>query len=659
VLHINRYPVWPDGRCKKQSGFGPLSGTLIEKYDARACFDPMTLTSVGAENPWGVPYMLWTSLDGDTPTINPAGMTLAATGAGVVPGAPTPYQYPSGVDATTERYDGVDYRRDTTHPPSWLITDDLVILVKYKTYDDYGTARKVLLTNQPSIYTNGFSIYHINAPGNTFFRFYYLPLAHQAAVPMGNSWRRTHNFAVCILDRSAENLYGWLNGTPGGPYHDAVLNNATYVGTGFAVGAFTDGTYPAGAGTGVEWFAIYAGADLYEFWTADSSRLINRITWESLGLRETLTNSKYWAYSHPDGTIQPPADAGDGGTSYKDHNGRWWLATHDAPAAGNPNGALMVGYAHNVACSGTYNINPTVTTGWTVSGGVFSVVNDAAALLAAKAEVWGPAVFSFANTSGVSQTAYCGASPAVVPCHFHLLARYTVGGAGDAEIGWRDVSAGTFTAVGTISDNYDLNEFYSQTPPDSDCRFCIRVPDQCTLLFIAQSLNGYSVADTVGRNKYPVPYTALGAYMATMGRRGRDFCTTEHTPAAASDSITVHVAPLGWSGTECADDNSILQCVTTAGDILHAEKAAAGWATSDGTTQIQTVAPDVPTNGVYVDVWTAWKGALQYVQQGLLGVAVTGAYDGDKGTAGPLVLQIPTEGSGDCLVKYIEIRDVS
>lgn len=656
MLHINRYPVWPSGRRKKLAGLGPLSGTLIEKYDARACFDPMTLTSVGAENPWGVPYLLWTSLDGEIPTIDPAGMTLAASGAGVVSGMPAPYQYPSGVDVTEERYDGVDYRRDSTHPMSWLITDDIAILLKFKACDAYSTTRGVLLSNQANANVNGWSIQTTTTTASLVWRIYLSGVSHESPVSIGTSWRRTHNLGFCILDRSTTMQYGWLNGIASTPRLDGTTDNNSLVGTGLSIGAYIGGTAPAIAGMGVEWFAIYKGADLYEFFSADSERLIKRITYESLGLRETITNSKYWLYSHPSGT---PADAGAGGTSYKDHNGRWCLASFSAPAAGNPNGSVAVGYARNQATSNTNNIDPTVTTGWTVSGGVFSVVSDAAALLTAKAEVWGPNVFSFENTSGSSQTAYCGASPSVVSCHFHLLARYTVGGAGDAEIGWFDVSAGTFTAVGTISDNYDLTEFYRQTPPDSDCRFCIRVPDQCTLLFIAQSLNGYTVADTVGLNKYPVPYTALGAYMSTMGRRGSEIYATEHTPVPASGSITVNLAPLGWSGTECAVDNSLLQCVTTPGDILHAEKATAGWATSDGTTQIQTVAPSVPTDGVYVDVWTAWKAALQYVQQGLTGVAVTGAYDGNKGTVGNLAFQLPTEGSGDCALKYVEIRDVS
>jgi hypothetical protein len=319
---------------------------------------------------------------------------------------------------------------------------------------------------------------------------------------------------------------------------------------------------------------------------------------------------------------------------------------------------VVTGFAYNRAVDANVtNFDPVDTTGWTVSGGVFSVVSDAAALATALAEVWGDNVYSFANVTGSAQTVYCGASPAITPCHFHLLARYTVGGAGDAEVGWWDVSAGAFTAVGTINDDYDLTEFYSQTPPDSDCRFCIRVPDQCTLLFIAQSLNGYSVADLVGINKYPIPYTALGAYMFQY--RQREILTTEHTPAVASDSITANLAPLGWSGTEVGADNSALQCVTTPGDVLHAESVAAGWATSDGTTQIQTTAPSVPTNGVYVDVWTAWKAALQYVQQGLVGTAVTGAYDGNKGVVGALAFQVPARQSGDYALKYIEIRDVS
>ena len=96
--------------------------------------------------------------------------------------------------------------------------------------------------------------------------------------------------------------------------------------------------------------------------------------------------------------------------------------------------------------------------------------------------------------------------------------------------------------------------------------------------------------------------------------------------------------------------------MTTPGDLLHAESAAPGWATSDGTTQISAGSP---SNGVYVDVWTAWKAALQYVQQGLSGTATTSAYDGNKGTVGALTASPSLESGGDYIVKYIEIRDVS
>jgi hypothetical protein len=122
--------------------------------------------------------------------------------------------------------------------------------------------------------------------------------------------------------------------------------------------------------------------------------------------------------------------------------------------------------------------------------------------------------------------------------------------------------------------------------------------------------------------------------------------------------------PYKWSGVELGVDNSVLTQLTSAADLLHAESVAAGWAAGDGTTQIQTVAPYVPTAGIYVNVWSAWRSALpatQYLQQGIADVdvasRVTSAYDGSHPGVGPLVAT-PSTSAGSFSLKYIEVRQV-
>jgi hypothetical protein len=655
MLHINEYPVWPDGRYKKQSGFGPLSGTLIEEYDATACFDPNDLTVVG--NPWGVPNFLWiANNDTSGATIGPAGLNMAATGAGVVSGQPTPYQYTTGVDATAEEYDGVDYRADAAHPLVPLATDDFVCICKFRGCNDFTNASQVLC-GTADMTGNGWTFNKITNSGKLFVSINNSGLSHRMSSACGAYHRRTWNLAIFILDRAVTRGYGFLNGIQDGNLFDGVYASRAYGGNGFAMGAGVSGASKTNAGVQIEWWAWYYGAGLSAIWRAGSDRLIKRLSMEAVGVRETLTNSKYWFFQQ---AASSAAFVTAGINSYKDHNDRWTFYAL-APAAGNPNGCHMSGYSSNKAVStSVFNFDPPNTTGWTVSGGVFSVVSDAAALITAKAEVWGPNVYSFANATGSSQTVYAPNAAAQVTSHFYVLGSYTAGSG--AEMGWYDTAAATFTAVGTIAASYALTRVCDQTPASATCRYAIRVPDGATLLFIGHCLANFSsgtATDRVGRNQYPIPYNYGGSvYDNTNIYRCRDTLTTEYTISNTSGSFLTHVAPIGWGGTECATDNTLLVGATTAGDVIHAEKVAAGWATSDGTTQIQTAAPYVPVDGTYVYVWTAWKLALQYIQQGTAGVAVTGAYDGAKGAVGSLMEAPSGTQGGDYVVKKLQIRQV-
>ena len=643
MLHINKYPVWPDGTRKKQSGFGPLSGTLIEKYDAQYALNPADLVG-GAV--WGVPSFLWKDGDGTTPTIGPASTSLVEVGAGaLIPGRPMPYQYPNGVDATGEQYDGVNYRRDTVRRLSPTDTNDIVCAVKLRAPDPSGGAGTTDTFFSTATYnSSGDGIGMIQQNGAFRFFFQRRTVFSTRDVQVGDCFPRTPNIALAVVDRSARSMTGFINGVVGGT--DAALQAGSLIGTGIAIGAEVDGTIKARAYTRIEWIAVWFGDGIYDTWRADSDRLIKRLSMESLGLRETVTNSKYWFYSRSGG------DSGNnGGTSYIDHNGNWFFGSKYAPRAGNPNGCIVSPYQNNVimASGGQYNYDIVAGTlaFWSSTGGVLTRVDDSAALLAAKAETWGPYVFNYANTTGAPKAVFCAPKVANTPYTFYLLARYVSGA--NAQIGWYDTTTTTFTSVGTILDGYALTRVLTQTRPSADCYFAIQIPDGCELRFIGQGLNGSVSGYRI--DSYPTPYREPPWSTETL----RERLITEHTPVAGSGSYLVNLAPNCWSGTELSADNTVLPCVTTAGDILHAEKAAPGWATSDGTVQI---AAGAPVAGVYVNVWSAWKAALQYIQEGLVGVATTGAYDGTKGTAGALMVA-PSIYGGEYAVKYLEIRDVS
>lgn len=635
MRHINQYPAWPNGWRKKESGLGPLSGTLIEQYDARYALDPHDLVTPG--NPWGVPNFLWINDDGTGATIGPVGLNLAVTG-GVTAGQPFPYQYPNGVDATIEVYDGTGFRRDLVRRISPADSNDIVAVVKYK-YSNYVTAGTRFLFSNTQRGTGGFGL---RVTGGNFGSYQTdATWAERESVPaVGGCFPRTANVGGFIMNKDG-NTYAYANAVQG----PAVVTLAgSMVGDGIAIGNWTTAGGIVGAGAGIEWIAVWYADGLYETWIADSSRLMKRLHWEALGLRETLTNSKYWAYSQSGG-----GSGNVSGRSYVDHNGRWAFSSSQTPRAGNPNGCVVSPYTGNNTVGGgstVPNYDPYYGVGgWTATGGVFDTTTDTVALAAAKAEIWGPNVFRFTNATGSAQTVYRSTSPALNSvCDFMVIARYSAGA--NALIGWWDVSAASFTSVGTILGGYALTAVYRQTAAQADWRFAIQVPDGCTLLFI-----GHALLDDSGYTAYPPPYLSSPWDPEAQ----REILTTEHTPIAGTGSYLVNLAPLAWSGTACGVDNSVLPCVTTAGDILHAESAAPGWATSDGTVQI---AAGNPTAGVYVNVWSAWKAALQYIQQGLAGAATTGAYDGNKGVAGAMSFA-PTILGGDYAVKTIQVRNVA
>lgn len=638
MLHINRYPVWPDGARKKQSAssFGPLSGTLIEKYDARYVLDPTEL--MDASNPWGIPTLLWIDGDGTTPTASPNPLLSLATTGVVVPGKPMPHTYPSGVDATGEEYSGASWRRDNVNLVDPALADDVVVAVKYRmqqpllnsgslymacgTYGDSGAGAHPSKGWAIGKYTNHRLCFVFYAVGGNVF-----VLGPDTPFTPGSV-----NICIAVVNRDA-NMQAWLNGVAGAA---AATPGGSVAGNGFGIGDGLAGPWPytVGAGTRVEWLAAWYGADLWEAWTADSNRLIQLMSSESMGLRETVAvPRKLWVHSR----------TANIDVCSLDHSNRWWVSTPGAIRAGNSKGLVVENAAQNLTAGGahTVNVNPQVRLGWWTTGGVLALVDDSVALLAAKAEAWGANAMSFSNVTGVVQIAYAGSlGLAGAVRSFAILARYANGGG--ALLGVYDTGTATFTSLAPILDGYALTLAQDRTALSNDERYAISIPDQCELRFTGQTL---STNRRIG--------APISTYSATI-ERFADFATTEHVPADASDSILARVKPAGWSGAECAADVTILTQVTTPADILHAESAAAGWATGDGTTQIQTVAPNIPADSVSVDVWSAWQGALQYIQQGATG-QVSGLYGGAKGGAGPLQA---TSANGEYRLEWIEIRQI-
>jgi hypothetical protein len=295
----------------------------------------------------------------------------------------------------------------------------------------------------------------------------------------------------------------------------------------------------------------------------------------------------------------------------------------------------------------TNNFDPQSAAGYTVTGAaVLTAPSDTAALTTAKLWRTGTKAFKVVNATGVDQYVWAsnpggavGDMP-VAPACLSVYARYDAGAG--ARLGWWRVSTSAFTDVGAVSGNYARTILNNTTPPNADCRWCLKLPDGCTLYFTMSQAEEGLVSS--------LPILNIGSNTL---RRTFSIPITEYTPAAANVGLVLEAAPLGYSGNAMGSDNVMIDTVLGAAiGIMHMEATAPGWATTDGTTQI---AAGSPTNGVYTFLWTAWRtvGIVlnQYIQAG--STLVVGAFDGTKGVAGLMRTRALV---ADLAIKYLQVR---
>lgn len=643
MRHINQYPVWPNGWRKKQSDeYGPL----VELYDARYALDPRTLASANpAINPWGVPKFLWRG--GATPIIAPDPATnLAAAGGVVQTGQVTPYQYPDGTDATCDVFAVNAYRADTVRTLSPTLTNDIVCTVKFRRpYYNTTTTNALFGNRSGGAGFNGFGIYTSTVGGyGTWYARVGASTGQDDTITTlaARSWTTY----TALYDRTTHTGYGFANAYSGG---SLAFPAGSLVGDGISIGAWVNGVSPAHEGMAIEWVACWYDDGIFASWSADTWRLLKRLNMEAMGLRETLTNSKYWLYT---GT------SAEAGFSYRDHNDRWAFAygdSHGPLAAGNPKGLVLQPGGRVLSPGTAYNFDPTGVGGWTATGGVLSVVNDAAALAAAKAEIWGPSVYSFVNATGAPQTIYCGSSTVAAYYKFFVIARYAAGAG--ATLGLREVATGNYTPMAAINDGYNLS-WTAYTSIAAGWQLAIQTPNGCTLYFIGHSGLGGG-GGTYGLFGYPIPFRT--SPWDTLSPAGETHTTTEHTPSNVSGSYILNIAPVNWGGLDGRAVARVLRSVGGATALLFNEDLApGGWAMTDGTTQLQMAAAYAPVANAYQNIWMAWStgAGRMYLKDTANSVSlVTAAYDGAMPFVG--ALEPYPNGDGGCFaLKYLEVRQL-
>jgi hypothetical protein len=638
MRHINPYPVFPNGYRKKESAsFGPFTWPLRENYDSRYVINPADLAN---DPDYGVPDFLWKAGDGNGCTVGPPGFTFTLTGAPTLDGV-TPFQTPDGVPLIGEKHTGASHRSTNAYniDPADRTNDDQVIAVSF--IEPYVVARpsaaayRVVFSTDTALNTSGWSILYNWASGmwclwgshfmlgplSLMFGMHSGALTVVALVPGVGGGGAASDEGFCGAQR-------WTQTSIGAPG----------AGGGVSLGSCVDGSSPLGDGGQIIWAATWSGLGIAANWKADSNKLLKRLAMESAGMRETAASPrKLWAY-------QIDTMATVYWSAYYDRDGNLWPVEGAVPGAGDSTGLHLFADRRNYTPN---SFDPQSVAGWTVTGAaVLTAPSDTAALTTAKLWRTGTLAFKVVNATGVDQYVWAS-SPGgaagdmpVGPACLSVYARYDAGAG--ARLGWWTQSTSSFTDVGAVSGNYARTILNNTTPPAADCRFCLKIPDGCTLYFtLTQAEEGL------------VSSLPILNYGTNTLRRTFSIPITEYTPATATGGIVAEAAPLGYSGAAMGADNVMLDTVAGAAiGIMHMESAAPGWATGDGTTQISVGSP---TNGVYDFLWTAWGTislvASQYLQAGA--ALVVGAFDGAKGVNGLMRARALV---ADIALRYIQVR---
>lgn len=248
---------------------------------------------------------LWVAGDGNTPTIGPA---LTATGS---PGSvESPYQLEDGTALNWETYTGAEYRRkadDATLTPA--DNEDFVIAALVNLPRDTTTYYEILGSWGNS--SKGWFLGAYTGTGDIALSIY----ANSMSMPYVSAALGRVAMLVFVVNRDG-NATGYLNGVAGTP----AATPAGSIPTGhvsLGTRGDTSWTYKGG----ILFTAFWKGSGLNEIWTANSNELIKKVTAAFTG---TLPRA---------GGL--PTFARNSAASWKDRNGRYWLASPGLPRAGD------------------------------------------------------------------------------------------------------------------------------------------------------------------------------------------------------------------------------------------------------------------------------------------------------------------------------------
>ena len=296
--------------------------------------------------------------------------------------------------------------------------------------------------------------------------------------------------------------------------------------------------------------------------------------------------------------------------SWQDALGRHHLAPSGLPRAGDSRGLHAATSRTNICPN---NVNPSAQTGWQLTAGVWSSLNDSVALAACAepAEAWGPLVHQVANATGNPVYFYGDIATGSTDLRgLQVLARLVAGAGG--RIGWYEPGTSTFTSEGNLTAAYVPTRFHGLTPPSATCRPCVEIPDGATIAMVAHD------SQAGARNTTIIPNTSTSASAV----RAAEVFDPGFSPVDSCGEADLTAAPDMWSDGEVGEVE-ILDRVTGSGKLIYAS-AVSGWATHDGTTEIvESTVP--PADDVEQAIKLNWGGGRSLAVDGDV---TTGAFDG-------------------------------
>jgi hypothetical protein len=516
----------------------------------------------------------------------------------------TPWQDRGGNAIQAERHTGSSYRV-TSEANDPGASDDVVMIGVVKAPDLMDSGIERIIATRDSGGT-GRGVYIVFDDADRVGFYVFGDSAASCLSTNGSAPDNSYAIIISVCDRDGNS---WIHLNGSSALDIGATPSGSFVGDGVGLGAEPDGARLISDGGSIQSVFVYYGSGIADRMT---QTVVDHVSAGLMGI-------------HPE-----QGDLGsftrDSATSWR-ANGVWHIASSGLPRAGSGidggESGLRAAPARTNNCYN--NINPQVTTGWSVTGGTNSVVDDSTALAAATddASAWGPNVHRFVPGGG-DEVIYGGDTTGNTNDHsLSVLMRGDSGGE-SVDICLRDSSDGTITAGDTVTLTTEWVRYTVSgvTPGDADEQFALDCDAGDTVYFIASQLEEGDVTTT------PIPNWATAASAA----RPIERLATSYTLRDAQGSMEIGWTPLGWGAV---DSGIHTKPIAGSGSLViyNANNGQIGF--FDGSSLIQSNV--IVVDGVRNHARARWAGLIKSID--VDGDYKTDSYDGTLLDTGPVIVQ--------------------